>query len=883
QQASACQPYGALVSTAEGLVPIGRLVETRAIGTKVLDANGMTTIVAVKANGRKDVLRLHTRAGYSLDVTADHLVWRAEGEGGGRFVPAGQLGVGDALEWHATDSWGNGEISRQWVAEAALAGWLQADGFVRRGTGRNETEAVELATVTAPEYHWVLDAVDAVSIPGLRWSEREDKSGVSKDARRIALTAPGLPEFLDRWGLDLPTLDAEVPQQVFAAPTPVVTSYLRSLFQAEGFVSTRAGRRPIVGLAMGSEGCVRGIQSLLLRFGIFSKIRFVAERRPDRRGAWVLNITGADVRRFVDDIGFVDATKASELRSDDGEAALPVPPTRAVEVERIERLGGMDVYDIQTESGEYLSGNIRVHNCFILAVEDTMQSILNWYVEEGTIFKGGSGAGINLSTIRSSQESLKGGGTASGPVSFMRGADASAGTIKCLHGDTPISTDGGVVAIRDAKPGAQVLTRHGFREIEAVHDNGVRPLVKVTTSLGDEILCTPEHRFRVRSNLGGERWREAKDIRPDDHLVVDLSSSYAGNVQELRVPPVGGNREVARDLPTQLDEPFGLWLGWIFGDGSITTTASQPYVAVQIGDDDQELRHRYAALTRGLFGESTHIRFCSSRVIRFLELNGLRKGKAAEVRVPVAIHSSPAAVRAAFLSGLFEADGCVDNGYPSLATVSAGLALDVHRLLLSIGIPSKVKRVDNRNGAYGTKAIHNVRIVGGEGVRRFAKLVGFISERKSRQLEAAMERKDRSPDETQWFLPHVVYVTATVAPAGEGPTFDLTVDGVHEYLVNNVPTHNSGGTTRRAAKMVILNADHPDVEDFIWCKAVEERKARVLRDAGFDMDLDGKDSHSTQYQNANNSVRVTDEFMQAVVDDGDWHLRAVKTGEPLRT
>jgi ribonucleoside-diphosphate reductase alpha chain len=96
-------------------------------------------------------------------------------------------------------------------------------------------------------------------------------------------------------------------------------------------------------------------------------------------------------------------------------------------------------------------------------------------------------------------------------------------------------------------------------------------------------------------------------------------------------------------------------------------------------------------------------------------------------------------------------------------------------------------------------------------------------------------------------------------------------------------TIKSGGKTRRAAKMVILNVDHPDVEDFIWCKAVEERKARVLRDAGFDMDLDGKDSHSTQYQNANNSVRVTDEFMQAYLDDRDWKLKAVLSGEPLQT
>ena len=96
-------------------------------------------------------------------------------------------------------------------------------------------------------------------------------------------------------------------------------------------------------------------------------------------------------------------------------------------------------------------------------------------------------------------------------------------------------------------------------------------------------------------------------------------------------------------------------------------------------------------------------------------------------------------------------------------------------------------------------------------------------------------------------------------------------------------TIKSGGKTRRAAKMVVLDADHPDVEEFIWCKVKEERKARVLRDNGFDMDLDGADSFSIQYQNANNSVRVTDEFMQAVREDADWGLVAVTTGEVLRT
>jgi ribonucleoside-diphosphate reductase alpha chain len=96
-------------------------------------------------------------------------------------------------------------------------------------------------------------------------------------------------------------------------------------------------------------------------------------------------------------------------------------------------------------------------------------------------------------------------------------------------------------------------------------------------------------------------------------------------------------------------------------------------------------------------------------------------------------------------------------------------------------------------------------------------------------------------------------------------------------------TIKSGGKTRRAAKMVVLNVDHPDVHDFIWCKAIEEKKARALRDAGFDMDLDGRDSYSIQYQNANNSVRVTDEFMHAYENDQDWKLKAVLNGETVET
>src|SRR5438309_7184811 len=92
-------------------------------------------------------------------------------------------------------------------------------------------------------------------------------------------------------------------------------------------------------------------------------------------------------------------------------------------------------------------------------------------------------------------------------------------------------------------------------------------------------------------------------------------------------------------------------------------------------------------------------------------------------------------------------------------------------------------------------------------------------------------------------------------------------------------TIKSGGATRRAAKMVVLDVDHPDVADFITTKAREEEKVRVLRDAGFDMDLGGKDIVSVQYQNANNSVRVSDEFMRAVEEGKEFDLLARRTGE----
>ncbi|MGI8799076.1 MAG: LAGLIDADG family homing endonuclease [Pseudonocardia sp.] len=430
QQVSACQPYDALVSTPAGLIPIGRLVEDDAVGTKVYDAHGLTKIVATKSNGVREVLRLHTKAGHTLDVTSDHVVWKSTAPGSGQWVEAGTLKPGDQLEWHRRPAHGESEIVVAEVAEAALAGWLQSDGFVGQYEGTNRSLTIEAMTVTPAELDWVTAALDTV-FPRVHRHERAVATqDTTLDCRRTRLYGTVLSDFVERWSLRARGVDMVVPEHLFSAPLPVVACYLRSLFQAEGYVSHRE-RSTLLGMDMISEQLIRGVQALLGRFGIFARVARKRDPRPDRHDLWGIRIQNAGDRRiFADEIGFIDPAKEAKLEASFDLPGGPAREVKRLEIDRVETLQAVEVYDIQTESGEYLSGGLRVHNCFILSVDDTMDSILNWYREEGLIFKGGSGAGLNLSRLRSSKELLSSGGTASGPVSFMRGADASAGTIK---------------------------------------------------------------------------------------------------------------------------------------------------------------------------------------------------------------------------------------------------------------------------------------------------------------------------------------------------------------------------------------------------------------------------------------------------------------------
>ena len=450
-QCSACMPYRALISTPDGMVQIGELVDGDEVGREVYDAGGITRIVATKANGIKPVFRVRLRNGSFVDATADHVVKAVrERRTEPQWLRVDQLETGMRMHLHphrakvaerALVAAGGGSfdddasvVDAIKVSEAALAGWLQADGFVGQyDDGTNRSLTIEFLVANDEERAWVEQHLDVV-FPDVHRKVR-DADTLEVPVQRIRLYGEVLGDFVERWNLLERGIDMTVPYGLWTASHEEIAAYLRSVFQADGYVSVRRENgceSARVGFAVIGEQWTEDIQILLGTLGIYSRRTHKREQREDRHDLHEVAISiGSERARFAERVGFVDSRKQGKLLASlDLRNPKRCPDVREEEIVAIEPLGAMDVYDIQTESGEYLCNNVAVHNCFILSVQDTMESILDWNTKEGKIFLGGSGSGINLSNIRGSVEPLSKGGTASGPVSFMRGADSWAGTIK---------------------------------------------------------------------------------------------------------------------------------------------------------------------------------------------------------------------------------------------------------------------------------------------------------------------------------------------------------------------------------------------------------------------------------------------------------------------
>jgi ribonucleoside-diphosphate reductase alpha chain len=602
--------------------------------------------------------------------------------------------------------------------------------------------------------------------------------------------------------------------------------------------------------------------------------------------------------------------------------------------------------------------------CFILSVDDTMESILDWNTKEGMIFRGGSGSGINLSKIRSSKEQLSKGGLASGPVSFMRGADSWAGTIKsggktrraakmvvldvdhpdirdfiwckakeeekaaalaeagfdmsidgegfysiqyqnannsvrvteefldavdggdewktiarvsgetidtlnardlmneiaeaawrcadpgvqydttindwhtcpntgrinasnpCFPADAQVHTTLGLVPIGDlcdlAEAGIdfRVYTHHatagkGGTGVEAtrpvaVMRNGIKPIVRLRFSNGQDVRCTPNHRLWTL-NRGYVR---AEDLTGEDQVMLndtptpaeDASWALPAAVEAKAKSFSRGGPVTFQELPDAWSEGLGELTGHLLGDGWMTDVQTG---WVYGGDDiDDGMVESHEGLLDELIGGvsrqemqngTVQLRAGSEAVREFFSNLGVTTSKAPDKRVPWAIFGAPTPIQAAFLRGLFGADGCVSwtetNRYVGLGSRSEALLKDVQRLLSGFGIRGQVyriakpghtnfsyTRVDGTTADYQSGEGFDLRITGSD-MQRFAEEIRFSTPRKQERLELLIERFGRYGTKAGARL-------VAREDDGQEHVYNLTEPLNHSYIVNGFPVAN---------------------------------------------------------------------------------------------